>query len=113
MARSILPSLSRFVAYQLALELAELVYAIPVRGSRRDQLHRAMDSVVANTAEGNGESGVTAANRYFSIARGSLSEVASFIDLLLLRRQPIPDLEQIEALVPRLYSVLSGLIRRR
>ena len=71
-------------ALRLATDAAvladELTLGLPVRGIR-DQLTRAMDSVVLNIAEGRGYRGALA-RKHFRIAHGSCQEVKAAVELL-------------------------------
>jgi four helix bundle protein len=56
----------------------------------RDQLERASLSVVLNIAEAGGRRSRRDKARYYSIARGSATEVAALLDVLELRRLASP-----------------------
>ena len=70
-----------FTVYVKSLELARLVFALPLTGNLRDQTHRAMRSEVLNLAEGAGERTSRSQSRYYGISRSSLYEVSAGIDL--------------------------------
>ena len=106
----ILPRLGRFIVYRKALELAALVYAIPVTGDLRAQLHRAIESVVLNLAEGGGDSTSANRKRYFQYSRDSLSEASSACDLVLVRGIDI-DEDDLRRRVRELDAMLRSLLR--
>lgn len=65
--------LAGLVAYQVALEFAQKVYELEVKGSLRDQITRAAESVVLNIAEAHPAKGADRARR-FRIAASEASE---------------------------------------
>lgn len=72
--------------YRMAVDLAEGLSKEGARwpkglGYLRDQQRRAMASVVLNMSEGNARRSVTERRRFFEIARASVSEVSSCVDL--------------------------------
>lgn len=78
--------------YQVALELHTQCSVLVALLQRivRDQLERASLSVVLNTAEGGGQRSRRAKARYYTIARGSATEVAALLDVLERRRLASP-----------------------
>jgi four helix bundle protein len=78
----------RLDCYRVAVEFQILAAGLCRRrgvGSLRDQLDRASVSIVLNIAEGAGRtSGPDKAN-FYSIARGSATECAAALDLMLAR----------------------------
>ena len=76
----------RLKCYELSLLLAkrlpELISTWP-RGYSylRDQIERALSSILLNTAKGNGRTSLKERAHFFSIARGSAAEVSSIIDV--------------------------------
>ena len=104
--------LGRFTLYRKALECAELVLDLPVTGNLRDQMQRAMRSVVLNIAEGAGERASTAQRRYYSIARGSVSEVAAAIDLYRIEGGQSTTVNQIVGLVREVDAILATLAHK-
>lgn len=68
-------------AWQEARELAKAVYRVSSNGlwakdfALRDQIHRAVISVMSNIAEGFDRKGDAEFGRFLSIAKGSVSEV--------------------------------------
>ena len=73
--------------WQLSMNLCEKVYGLvrefPVdeRFALCDQLRRAVVSVPSNIAEGNGRNSRSEYARFLSIARGSVSEVQTQLEL--------------------------------
>jgi four helix bundle protein len=75
--------------YQVALELHSLCSTLVASFSNRivrDQLERASLSVVLNIAEGGGRRSRRDKARFYTIARGSATEVAALMDVLERRR---------------------------
>jgi four helix bundle protein len=70
--------------YQVALELHTLCSTLVASLNRivRDQLERASLSVVLNVAEAGGRHSRRDKARYYTIARGSATEVAALMDVL-------------------------------
>ena len=61
--------LGRFRAYRDALLIVQMLRALRVTGSLRDQIIPASESIVLNLAEGAGDSTPRQSARYFAIAR--------------------------------------------
>ena len=72
----------KLICYRLALELARRMPVLIEKwpGYLSDQLKRALSSIVLNIGEGNGRTYPKERKRFFAIARGSATEVASIID---------------------------------
>ena len=107
-----LPALGRFKLYMLALTWSKPLLRLPVQGCLRDQLQRAVLSVVLNIAEGGAQSSVRAKNKYFRIARASAWEVSAVIDLIdampgIARVKP----DSVDELRP-IDAMLSALLRK-
>ena len=84
-------------AQSLSAELADLVDGLPSTRSAAaigNQLMRSGGSVPANIAEGYGRYSDAAYRNHLSIARGSLFETESWIDLLLRSNHITPDLAE-------------------
>ena len=107
------PSLHRFHAYQLALQLRRSVLRwLPLkRAELSDQLDRASLSVALNIAEGAGRSTPRERARHHTIARGSAVECLACLDLLELELSS-PSTVEARATLLRLLNVLTALIRR-
>ncbi|HPQ80312.1 MAG TPA: four helix bundle protein [bacterium] len=76
----------KLVCYQVALGVAKRVPSIVASWPKdahylKDQLKRAVSSVVLNIAEGNGRPGRGERGRFFAIARASAAESASAVEL--------------------------------
>ena len=104
----------RLEVYQRALELHCQVCDVLTRGYRilRDQLERASLSVVLNVAEGAGRSSPADKRRFYEIARGSATESAAILDVLLRRR--LLDRERqrtVRELALRVVQMLTRLAR--
>jgi four helix bundle protein len=80
--------------YRLAVEFQALAgRLLPKRGhsSLRDQLDRASVSIVLNVAEGAGRFSPADKARFYAIARGSATECAAIVDVMLSRGlAPVP-----------------------
>jgi four helix bundle protein len=74
--------------YQVALDLHTLCSTLVASLNRivRDQLERASLSVVLNIAEAGGRHSRREKARFYTIARGSATEVAALLDVLSVRR---------------------------
>jgi four helix bundle protein len=78
----------RLDCYRVAVEFQVLAATIgrrPRLGSLRDQLDRASVSIALNIAEGAGRMSGPDKAHFFAIARGSATECAAVLDLLLAR----------------------------
>ena len=103
----------QFIAWVTAL-FAELKEARPPRlAETLDQLDRASISQVLNTAEGNGRRGSLQRAKFFDDARGSATECAGCLDILVAKGAARTDrVEEGKALLVRVVSILSKLIER-
>jgi four helix bundle protein len=106
----------RFDVYRVALEFQKLVpHLVPRRGhaSLRDQLDRASASILLNIGEGCGRSSRSDKASFYVIARGSATECASALDVLLARELIDPALHrQARALLIRVTQMLTKLVLR-
>ena len=109
----ILPALGHFLVYRRTLGIAHLVFGLQIHGSLRDQLHRAVESVTLNVAEGAGERSIASKKRYYAIARASLWEVAAALDLLAVRRSNFPQIAGISGELRQVDAILAALLRRQ
>jgi four helix bundle protein len=78
----------RLDCYRVAVQFQVLAAALgrrPRLGSLRDQLDRASVSIVLNIAEGSGRATGPDKAHFFAIARGSATECAGALDLMLAR----------------------------
>jgi four helix bundle protein len=104
------------LAWQKAMGLVELVYAVTrglppeERFGLTSQLRRAAVSIPSNIAEGHAREGTKEFARYIAIARGSLAELETQIELLsrLNMAQPV-HLIPIFACCDELGRILRGL----
>ena len=105
--------LQGLVAYQVALELAETMFALECKGSIRDQLTRASESVVLNIAEAHPMTGNDRAKR-FRVALGEASECRGALAILRIRKLLTPaEYEKHMALVDRACALLYPLSLRK
>jgi four helix bundle protein len=84
----------KLVVYRLALEFDALIDGlVRPRGSRaiRDQIDRASTSVVLCIAEGAGRRALKDKRRFYAMARGSATETAAALDILLARKLILQD----------------------
>ena len=105
-----LPALGRFKLYMKALDGARQVMALQVQGSLRDQLHRAVQSVVLNVAEGSAQVSAAMRKKHYRISRASLCEVAAVLDLLRLGAAQVDG--KLVSLLRELDAMLGALLRR-
>ncbi len=78
-----------FLTYDLAVALYRQAVKVPVRASLKDQLIRALESVVLNIAEGSGRITKKDQARFYAIALGSLREVQAVFDLVCLQDKQV------------------------
>ena len=102
------------LAMDLAVEVHQLSDLLP--GQRRsdlaDQLRRAAGSVPANIAEGNARRYRRDYLHFLAIARGSLAELHTHLQLVRrLNQAPVADLDRIDALHERVGQMLTRLIK--
>jgi four helix bundle protein len=102
---------SKLHCYQVALELHSLCSTLVASFSNRivkDQLERASLSVVLNIAEGGGRRSRRDKARFYTIARGSATEVAALMDVLERRRlAPVSALRNGRRLSIRIIQMLT------
>jgi four helix bundle protein len=99
--------------YRLALEFQAVAAGLlPKRGasSLRDQLDRASASIALNIAEGTGRFSPADKARFYGIARGSATECAAIIDVILSRGlAPASTCRRGRALLVRIVQMLTRL----
>ena len=111
------PLLSKFVAYQVALESAQAVAVASARwrgwAHLADQARRAACSVALNLAEGNAfDFGSPARRKFQSIAFGSAREVEAALELAAkLGLGDKRELEAARSLASRVAAILTKLCR--
>ncbi|HEY3120914.1 MAG TPA: four helix bundle protein [Vicinamibacteria bacterium] len=106
----------RLDVYQVALEF-QAIAATLIHGrgqwALRDQLFRASASIVLNIAEGAGRVSPQDKARFYGIARGSTTECAAIIDILLSRGLTFPvSCRRPRTLLVRIVQMLTKLIAR-
>jgi four helix bundle protein len=103
----------QFIAWVTTL-FAELKEARPPRlAETLDQLDRASISQVLNTAEGNGRRGSLQRARFSDDARGSATECAGCLDILVAKGAVgASRIQKGKELLVRVVSILSKLIER-
>ena len=109
----------KFNVYTQAMQLADEITALtetfpPAKYFLRDQLNRAILSIPNNIAEGNGRYTKNDKIHFFHIARGSVFESVSTLDLC--RRKALISDEQHEKFYKSLEDIsrmISGLIKNQ
>jgi len=101
--------------YHRALDLLDLVDQVhevmpPGHAHLKDQLDRAVTSVVLNTAEGAGEFSRDEKQRFYRIARRSATETAAILDILDRRKAvPTATIAPAREMLVRVVSMLARL----
>ena len=107
----------KLLVWQKAMEFADAVYAevkkLPPeeRFALADQLRRAAISIPSNIAEGNGRAGNKDYAHFLAIARGSLYEVITQLDIAK-RQGYISDTESIESLASEISRMLTAMLKK-
>ena len=105
------------IVWQKAMELVKLVYAqiklFPAeeRFALSDQLRRAVISIPSNIAEGNGRASHKDYAHFLSIARGSLYETMTQLDIAVSLGYIKPSLD-IENLSVEIRRILHAMIEK-
>jgi four helix bundle protein len=106
----------RLDCYRVAVEfqaVAARIVSYGRLGALRDQLDRASVSIVLNFAEGAGRRTLPDKSRFYTIARGSATECAAILDLLLARGLVSPaDHRHGRGLLIRVIQMLTRLVQR-
>ena len=107
----------RLDCYRVAVEFQAIAARLLANrrplGALRDQLDRASVSIVLNLAEGAGRRTPRDKAHFFTIARGSSTECAAILDLLLARGLLAPsDHRHGRGLLVRVVQMLTSLIAR-
>ena len=103
--------------WQMSMTLCENVYGLirsfpaDERYALCDQLRHAVVSVPSNIAEGNGRDSKTEYARFLSIARGSLFEVQTQLELAE-RFKYIVVPEETKTLITRISKMLFSMVRK-
>ncbi len=78
-----------------------------------DQLKRAVISIPSNIAEGSGRIGENDKKRFYSIARGSVFETSSLLELVKLRGlMPAEKVQLLEEKLVEITRMLTVMIRK-
>lgn len=107
----------KLVVWQKALELTRLVYAVikefpaEERYALADQLRRAVSSIPSNIAEGNGRAGNKDYAHFLAIARGSLYEVITQLEIAKSLGY-IDDFSEIETLAAEVGRILTSMLKK-
>jgi four helix bundle protein len=106
----------RFDVYRVGLEFQALVPRLVPRRAvcgLRDQLDRASSSILLNTAEGAGRFARAEKASFYLIARGSATECAAVLDVLLTRGLIDAGLyRHAHGLLIRIAQMLTRLVQR-
>ena len=111
------PLYKELIVWQKSMEFVDWVYAMlktfPREENYRlcDQLARAVVSIPSNIAEGNGRNSKSDFARFFSIARGSLYETMTQLEIAK-RQGYINDLTQAEEYANSIRKMLNSLITK-
>jgi len=98
--------MKNFRTFNLAVEFNRQCRTLRLRGSMRDQLLRAAQSVALNLAEGRGKPTVKDQKKFFSIAFGSVRECQAVLIIEGLERTPLWDL--LDNLAAHLYKLIQN-----
>ena len=107
----------KLLVWQKAMEFADAVYSVvkklppEERFALADQLRRAAISIPSNIAEGNGRAGNKDYAHFLAIARGSLYEVITQLDLAK-RQGYISDTESLEVLADEISRMLTSMLKK-
>ena len=105
------------IVWQKAMELVRAVYALSKafpadeRYALTDQLRRAVVSIPSNIAEGNGRDSKSDYARFLSIARGSLFEVQTQLELAE-RLNYVTVSEGLKESITRISKMLYSIIHK-
>ncbi|MBQ3096935.1 MAG: four helix bundle protein [Kiritimatiellae bacterium] len=111
------PLYKELIVWQKSMEFVDWVYAMlktfPREENYRlcDQLARAVVSIPSNIAEGNGRNSKSDFARFLSIARGSLYETMTQLEIAK-RQGYINDLTQAEEYANSIRKMLNSLITK-
>ena len=105
------------VVWQRAIDLVRMVYAVAKnfpaeeRYALTDQLRRAVVSIPANIAEGNGRASNKDYAHFLSIARGSLYETLTHLEIAK-QLDYLSDYTEIEALAAEIGRMLGSMLKK-
>lgn len=103
------------LAWQQAIELVKLVYKITPAFPQHEiygltsQMRRVAVSIPANIAEGAGRNSKQEFVHFLGIARGSFSELDTFI-VIAMELGYLRDPQETRALIDRVFGLMGGLI---
>ena len=110
----------KLIAWQKSMDLTTLVYQLTEKFPRTEQygltsqMRRAAVSIPSNLAEGAARKGLKEFEQFLHIARGSLSELDTQLEVACrvgyLTRS---DLKTIEELLPDVDRLLNGLLKKQ
>ncbi|MEW6201026.1 MAG: four helix bundle protein [bacterium] len=106
--------------WQEAMKLVKLVYQITEKLPKEEkfglviQMRKCAVSIPSNIAEGAARQGSRESKRFFTIARGSLSELDTQVELCkILKFLSSSDISLLTSQIDKVDSLLSGFIRYR
>lgn len=103
----------KFIAWVTPLLEEVSKNAVVKTAEARDQLDRASLSLVLNTAEGNGKRQRQVRAKFFDDARGSATECAACLDVLVAKGvTPVERILEGKKMLLRIVSMLCGLVDR-
>jgi four helix bundle protein len=116
-AGDVLLDAEKLDCYRLAVEFQALAARLLLKraglSGLRDQLDRASVSIVLSIAEGAGRFSPADKARFYAIARGSATECAAIVDVILSRGLgPVPVCRQARTLLVRIVEMLTRLNAR-
>jgi four helix bundle protein len=98
--------MKNFRSFILAVRFNRECRCLSLRGSLRDQLLRAAQSIALNLAEGRGRPTVKDQKRFFSIAFGSVRECQAI--LLLEDLEDTPLWNQLDCLAAHIFKLIQN-----
>ena len=108
----------RLDVWKIGIDLVSKIYTLTSdfpsseRYGITNQLRRASISVPSNIAEGSARSSRTESKRFYEIARGSLVEIDTQLEIAInLQFCSKEDIRSISEMMNRLFALLSGLIK--
>lgn len=91
----------------------EILATISARAAVKDQLDRASTSIPLNIAEGNGKFSERDRARFLEMARGSASECAACLDVMVIRKLvPNESVDARKEQLSRIVQMLMGMLRK-
>ena len=98
--------MKNFRTFNLAVQFNRQCRCLPLRGSVRDQLLRAAQSIALNLAEGRGKPTVKDQKKFFSIAFGSVRECQAV--LILEELEDTESWDTLDTLAAHLYRLIEN-----